>query len=305
MNVLVTGATGFVGGRLLPALRDAGHTVTAMTRNAAGFDPPTGVRVVEADLLDPSTLTGVFDGIDAVYYLVHSMGSGPDFADRDRRAARNFTAAASAAGVDRVIYLGGLGDENDDLSEHLRSRREVESILAEGAAAVTVLRAGVVIGEGSLSWRIIRQLAGRLPVMVTPQWVRTPCQPIAAADTVGYLLGVLEEPATAGEVYEIGGPEVLSYEEMLRRTRAAMGGRLFVVPVPVLSPKLSVRWVTTVTDVEPSVARPLIEGLRNPVVVRDDSIREHVAPELTGFDEMVRRALGDAEARTAPRGVTG
>lgn len=303
--MLVTGATGFVGGRLLPALRDAGHTVTAMTRNAAGFDPPTGVRVVEADLLDPSTLTGVFDGIDAVYYLVHSMGSGPDFADRDRRAARNFTAAASAAGVDRVIYLGGLGDENDDLSEHLRSRREVESILAEGAAAVTVLRAGVVIGEGSLSWRIIRQLAGRLPVMVTPQWVRTPCQPIAAADTVGYLLGVLEEPATAGEVYEIGGPEVLSYEEMLRRTRAAMGGRLFVVPVPVLSPKLSVRWVTTVTDVEPSVARPLIEGLRNPVVVRDDSIREHVAPELTGFDEMVRRALGDAEARTAPRGVTG
>ena len=296
MQVLVTGATGFIGGRLVPALREAGHEVIAVTRDATRYDPPPDVSVREGDLLEPTTLSGVFEGIDAAYYLVHSMGSGEDFAERDRQAARNFAAAASAAGVERVIYLGGLGDDTDDLSEHLRSRREVERILADGDYETTVLRAGIVIGEGSLSWRIIRQLAGRLPVMVTPRWVRTECQPIYVGDAIAYLVGVLDEPATAGGIYEIGGPDVLTYEEILRRTRRVMGGRLLVVPVPVLSPKLSVQWVTTVTDVDRSLAEPLVEGMRNPVVVQDDSIREHVPVRLTPFTEAVELALGEREA---------
>ena len=303
MDVLVTGATGFVGGRLVTALREAGHEVTAMTRDASDYEPPPGVAVVEGDLLAPETLSGVFDGIDAAYYLVHSMGSGENFAQRDRDAARNF--AEAAAGLDRVVYLGGLGDDEDDLSEHLRSRREVETLLGAGDYELTVLRAGIIIGEGSLSWRIIRQLAGRLPVMVTPQWVRTDCQPIYIDDAVEYLTGVLEQPATAGGVYEIGGPEVLTYQALLRRTRRVMGGRLLVVPVPVLSPSLSVRWVTTVTDVDRSIAEPLVEGMRNPVVVRDDSIREHLPVGLTPFDEAVERALATREQAPAVQEVSG
>ena len=282
----------------MPALRDAGHDVTALTRDAAGYDAPEGVTVAEGDLLEPGSFDDALAGKDAAYYLVHSMDAGDDFAERDRRAARYFTRAASDAGVDRVIYLGGLGDDDDDLSEHLQSRREVEYLLADGEPAVTVLRAGILIGEGGVSWRMVRQLAARLPVMVTPRWVDTKCQPIYVDDAVDYLVGVLEAPETAGETYEIGGPDVLTYREMLRRTRETIGGHLLVVPVPVLTPKLSSRWVSLVTDVPATIVRPLVDGLRNPVVVRDDSIRDHVAPDLTSFDEAVRRALAARAGRT-------
>ncbi|MFC7044186.1 NAD(P)H-binding protein [Halobacteriaceae archaeon GCM10025711] len=291
MRVLVTGATGFVGSRLVPALLDAGHDVVALVRDATRYDAPDGVQVVEGDLLDFETLSPAFEGVEAAYYLVHSMQAGEDFEERDRLAARHFATAASEAGVARVVYLGGLGEERDHLSEHLRSRREVETILDEGEYDLTTLRAAIVVGPGSTGFDMVYQLASRLPVMVTPRWVRTPCQPIAVSDAIAYLAGVLDEPETAGETYEIGGPEVLTYQKMMTRTAAMMDHDVTVVPVPVLSPKLSAYWVDLVTDVPRSVAHPLIEGLKNPVVVQDDRIREAVPLDLTSFDEAVRRAL--------------
>ncbi|WP_256295902.1 NAD(P)H-binding protein [Haloarchaeobius salinus] len=300
MRVLVTGATGFVGGNLVPALCDAGHDVVALVRDPARYDAPDDVTVVTGDLLDPETLPPAFDGVDAAYYLVHSMQSGEDFEDRDRRAARNFVDAADAVGVSRVVYLGGLGEERDRLSEHLRSRREVERLLEEGAFELTTLRAAIIVGAGSASFRMVHQLVKRLPVMVTPKWVSTPCQPIAIDDVVAYLVGVLDAPETAGRTFEIGGPDVLTYRGMLETTARVTGQRLRVVPVPVLSPELSAYWVGLVTDVPKGVARPLIAGLRNPVVVTDDSITDHVDVELTPFETAVREALAADPAAPTP-----
>lgn len=208
MRVLVTGATGFIGGRLVPALLDAGHEVRVLVREAARYDAPDGVEVAEGDLLEPGSFEDALAGVDAAYYLVHSMRAGADYAERDRRAARNFASAGGEAGVARVVYLGGLGEERDRLSEHLRSRREVEHVLGEGDYDLTTLRAAVIVGNGSVSFEMVRQLAKRLPVMVTPEWVRTRCQPIAVGDVVAYLVGVLDAPETAGDTFEIGGPDV-------------------------------------------------------------------------------------------------
>jgi len=291
MRVLVTGATGFIGGHLVPELVAAGHDVRALVRDPGRYDAPEGVDVVSGDLLDEDSLAGAFDGVDAAYYLVHSMGSSGDFAERDRRAARNFAAGADAAGVSRVVYLGGLGETGDDLSPHLASRREVEAVLADAAFDLTTLRAAVIVGAGSAGFEMVYQLVNKLPVMVTPKWVRTPCQPIAVRDAVAYLVGVLDHPETAGETYEVGGPQVLSYETMLERTADLAGKRLLVVPVPVLSPRLSTYWVDLVTDVPKSVAHPLIHGLKNPVVVSDHAIRDVLPIELTPFEDAARRAL--------------
>ncbi|CDK40049.1 NAD-dependent epimerase/dehydratase [Halorubrum sp. AJ67] len=222
------------------------------------------------------------------------MDGGPGYEERDRNCATNFAAAASAAGIDRIVYLGGLGEDRDELSEHLRSRREVERILADGDPALTTLRAAIIIGAGSASFEVIAGLARRLPVMVTPKWVDTLCQPIAIADVVAYLAGVLDVPETAGETFEIGGPEVLTYAEILRRTRRQLGGGLRIVRVPVLSPGLSARWLRLVTDVNPYLAQSLVEGLRNTVIVEDDRIGEFVSVELTPFELGVARALTDS-----------
>ncbi|WP_251328840.1 NAD(P)H-binding protein [Haloplanus pelagicus] len=298
MRVLVTGATGFVGGRLVPALVDAGHEVTVLVRDADRYDPPDGVRVVEGDLLDPASYAAALD-VEAAYYLVHSMTARDDFETRDRQAATGFARAASDAGVERVIYLGGLGEERNGLSTHLRSRREVERVLATGTYALTTLRAAIIVGAGSAGFEMIRQLATRLPVMVTPRWVRTPCQPIAVDDVIAFLVGVLDAPETAGETFEVGGPEVLTYAEMLRRTGRHLGHEPIIVAVPVLTPRLSAYWVGLMTDVPWRVARPLIAGLKNPVVVHDDRLREVVPVDPTPFDGAVRRALAGEEGSRA------
>ena len=288
MRVLVAGATGFVGSRLVRALRERGHDVFALTRDAESYTAPNGVTVVEGDLLDPPV---ELPTVDAAYYLVHSMSTGGDFADRDRVAATTFRTAADRAGIGRVVYLGGLGDDADDLSEHLRSRREVETVLSEGTFELTTLRAAIIVGNGSASFELIRQLADRLPVMITPQWVRTECQPIYVDDVVAYLVGVLGSPETAGETFEIGGPDVLTYEAMLRAVATQLGRRLIIVPVPVLSPRLSAHWLRFFTDVPTGVARPLIAGLRNTVIVSERRIDAYVDVELTPFEDGVRRAL--------------
>ena len=293
MRVLVTGATGFIGQRLVPALLERDHEVVAFVRNRDRYRGPDSVELLEGDLLDPPV---EFPAADAAYYLVHSMDSSGDFAARDRLAARTFVDAADEAGVDRTVYLGGLGDDGAELSEHLRSRREVEHLLRTGVADVTTLRAAIVVGDGSAGFELITQLAERLPVMVTPRWIETECQPIFVDDLVAYLAGVLETPETVGRTFEIGGPEVLTYREMLERTAKALSGRPpYIVPTPIISPRISALWLRLFTDVSLDVARPLIAGLRNTVVVGESGIDALVDVELTPFDEAVRSALADRE----------
>jgi uncharacterized protein YbjT (DUF2867 family) len=283
VQILLTGATGFVGRVLAPALIEAGHEVVAGTRRPESYEGPG--RAVRLDLLDPPSVQRAMEGCGAAYYLVHSMEGTPDFAERDRAAATTFRDAARAGGV-RVVYLGGLGDA-DTVSEHLRSRHEVGTILRDGADTVE-LRAAIIVGQGSAGFEILRQLVDRLPVMVCPRWVTTACQPIATADAIRYLLGALHIPAGS---YEMGGADVLTYEMMMRRYAALTARRLLIIKVPVLSPRLSSHWIGLVTDQSPAVARPLAEGLSVEVVVRDRRLRSLIPFEPAGYDEAVRAAL--------------
>lgn len=298
LRVLVAGSSGFIGRRLCPALEDAGYAVRAMTRCPDAYRGSG--EVVKGDVHDPHSLRAALTGCDAAYYLVHSLADA-DFARRDAEAARTFARAAAEVGLSRIIYLGGLGDDADDLSAHLRSRREVEGLLGSAGVPVTTLRAGIIVGHGGISWEIARQLVEHLPVMVTPSWVRTRTQPIALADVVRYLLGVIEVPATVARAFDIGGPEVLAYVDMLRRVAAIEGRPLLVLPVPFLSPRLSSLWLSLVTNVDVQTGRSLIDSMTNEVVVRDDSIRGLVPFEPMDFDDAVLQALGErVKARRAP-----
>ncbi len=293
MKVLVAGASGFVGRRLCVALEEAGHDVVAMTRNPDGYHGHG--TPVHGDVSEPATLEPALAGCGAAYYLVHSLQDA-DFERQDATGATAFGAAAARAGVARIVYLGGLGDDADDLSAHLRSRREVERLLGAAGVPVTVIRAGIIIGHGGISWELTRQLVEHLPVMITPQWVSTRTQPIAIDDVVRYLAGVLEPVAAEGQVYEVGGPEVLRYSTMLQRVAAIEGRPLILVPVPFLTPWLSAQWVGLVTDVDPGTAANLIDSMTNEVIVRDESIKELVPAAPMSFDDAVRAALAERKA---------
>ncbi|WP_436697930.1 NAD(P)H-binding protein [Nocardioides sp. BYT-33-1] len=290
--VLVAGGTGFVGRRLVAALVEEGRSVRVMTRHPDRYDGPG--TPVHGDVAAPATLAAPLRGCAAAYYLVHSLDSA-DFETRDARAADAFGAEAGRAGLEQLVYLGGLGRDGDDLSPHLRSRREVEARLAAGGVPVTVLRAGIVVGHGGISWEITRQLVEHLPAMVTPRWVRTRTQPIAVADVVRYLVGVLGHPDASGRVFEIGGPDVLAYAEMLERVAAIEGRRLPIVPVPLLTPGLSSYWLALVTDVDVRAGRTLVDSMVNEVVVTDPRIREVVPFAPMTYDEAVRAALRERE----------
>ena len=279
--MLVTGASGFVGRSLVPAHLAAGHDVRAATRRPAAYQGPG--EPVPLDVLDGTGLAAALDGCDVAYFLVHSMEAA-GFAAADRDAAARFAAAAAAAGA-RVVYLGGLGEGT--VSEHLQSRHEVGRILREGADAVE-LRAAIVLGRGGASFEIMRQLVDRLPAMVCPKWVTTRCQPIALPDMVRYLVAA---PGIEAGCYDVGGPDILTYEEMMRRYATLTGRRRLIVKVPVLTPRLSSLWLGLVTDLPTSVGRPLVHGLSVEGIATDDRIRSLVPFPLLGYDDAVRLAV--------------
>ena len=290
-TVLVTGATGFIGRRLVPELVDRGYTVRAMTRRPDEYDGPG--EPVGGDVHDRASLSDPLDGVDIAIYLVHSLDD-PDFERKDAEAARTFGRAAAAAGVQQIVYMGGLGEEGEDLSPHLRSRREVETLLGEGGVPVTVLRAAIVVGAGGISWELTRQLVKNLPAMVVPKWVSTRTQPIALDDVVRYLAGVIGNEKAYGRVFEIGGPEQMTYLEMLQvASEISAGHRVPIIEVPVLTPRLSSYWLALVTDVDVTTGRNLIDSMGTEVVVTDRSIQEIVPGEPLPYAEAVRRALDE------------
>lgn len=301
--VFVTGATGYVGGRLVPRLLEAGYTVRCFSRDRRKVDARSwsgrpGVSVEEGDVADTARLAEAMAGCGAAYYLVHSMiAAGSDYADRDRRLAESFAEAAGRAGVERVIYLGGLGETGEGLSEHLQSRRDVEEALEDGPVPLTAFRAAMIIGSGSASFEILRYLTERLPVMVTPRWVKTRSQPIAIRDVLYYLIECLAVPETAGRTLDIGGPDVIRYDALIRMMADTLGlSKRYIFPVPVLTPKLSSYWIHLITPLSHRIARPLAEGLSNEVVVRDDTARRLMPHEPISIARALDLAVGRIEA---------
>jgi uncharacterized protein YbjT (DUF2867 family) len=298
--VLVTGATGYIGGRLVPRLIEAGYRVRVLARDPSrlvGRSWFDRVEIVPGDVLKPETLVEAVTGVQVAYYLIHSMNGSDNFHQRDLTAARNFGNAARNAGVERIIYLGGLGDSESDLSKHLRSRQQTGEALRESGVPVTEFRAAVIVGSGSVSFEMIRYLTERVPIMITPQWVYTKIQPIAIRNVLEYMVAALETPESAGRIIEIGGKDVMTYGDMMMGYAKVRGLNRKLLPVPVLTPRLSSYWVHLVTPIPSAIAQPLIDGLRNEVVVRNDEARRLFPQiELMGYERAVQLALTRLEA---------
>jgi len=296
--IFVAGATGYIGGRLLPRLLEAGYPVVALARapeklRNRPWAQHNNLTIVKGDVLDPELLAQALAGCRAAYYLVHSMNPDvKDFSQTDRIAARNMAAAAASANLEQIIYLGGLGEEQAGLSHHLQSRTEVGNILRQGPVPVTILRAAMIIGSGSASFEILRYLVDRLPVMITPRWVGTPCQPIGVRNVLHYLIGCLENPKVIGDTFDIGQPEVINYRKLMQVYAEEAGlPRRWIIPVPVLTPRLSSYWIHLVTPVPAAIARPLAEGLSNPVTCRENRLADLIPQELFDCRKAIRLAL--------------
>jgi len=301
-HILLTGATGYVGGRLLPLLVADGWRVRCLARQPEHLSArvPAGVEVVQGDLLDAGSLAAAMQGVEAAFYLVHSMGATDDFEKQDRLAAENFAAAARAAGVQRIIYLGGLGEDEPGLSAHLRSRHEVGERLRAHGVPVIEFRASIIIGSGSLSYEMIRALVERLPMMVTPRWVRVTAQPIAIDDVLAYLRAVLTvETGNSSRTIGIGGPDRVSYGELMHEYARQRGLRRWMIPVPLLTPRLSSLWLGLVTPLYARVGRKLVDSLRHPTVVRDDSASRLFPIRPISVREAIARALRNEDSRFA------
>jgi uncharacterized protein YbjT (DUF2867 family) len=298
--ILVTGATGYIGGRLVPRLLEMGYRVRCLVRDPArvqGRPWQQAVDIVAGDVLEPETLTSSMRGVQVAYYLVHSLGAGADFHQRDLIAATAFGVAAAAAGIERIIYLGGLAEASSGLSEHLRSRQQTGESLRSSGVPVTEFRASVIVGSGSLSFEMIRYLAERVPVMICPRWVYTRTQPIGIRDVLEYLTAALAVPESRGRLIEIGGSDVVTYGDMMKIYAEVRGLKRWMLPVPVLTPRLSSFWVNLVTPIPGSIARPLIEGLRNESIVGDSGARQ-LFPQIqpAGYRTSVERALDRLQA---------
>jgi uncharacterized protein YbjT (DUF2867 family) len=311
-TVLVLGSTGFIGSRLIPELRARGLQVRMLVRNpdkvADLVKSDSGVTAVRGDLLTGEGISEALLGIRSAYYLVHSMGGrsifqNKEYADKDRKAAETFITAADMSGLGRVIYLGALGEKGGDLSEHLQSRADIAHILSSGKAAATILRAAIIIGAGGASFEMLRYLVERLPVMACPKWIDTKIEPIALRDVLKYLVGCLFKVETAGQSFDIGGSEILTYREMMQQYAEARGlGSRLIFRIPFLSPLLSAYWVDLVTPIPSGVAHPLIEGLKNEVICRDRRIESIIPIDKTPYKEAVRIAFSD---ETSGPGITG
>jgi uncharacterized protein YbjT (DUF2867 family) len=294
--ILLTGGSGYVGGRLIPRLEEQGAKLRCLARNPDKLRSRVraATEIVKGDVLDRPSLDKALQGVHTAYYLVHLMAGSKDFEQKDRQAATQFAEAAKQAGVKRIIYLGGLGDDSlPDLSPHLRSRHEVGKILRESGVETIEFRASVVIGAGSLSFDLMKSLTDRLPVMICPRWLSTPTQPIAVDDVLAYLLAAKDLPASESRIFEIGGTDVVSYGDLIREYARQRGMRRWLISVPVLTPYLSGLWLALVTPASFEIGRHLIEGLKNPTVVRDRKALEVFAIRPTAVREAIQRAVND------------
>jgi uncharacterized protein YbjT (DUF2867 family) len=300
-RILLTGASGYIGGRLLRRLLQAGYPVRCLTRRPDELRTrvPEGVEVVGGDVLDRESLERASQDVWAAFYFVHSMGTRSDFEKEDREGALNFGAAARTAGLERIVYLGGLGEPDEHLSKHLRSRQETGELLRESGVQVIEFRASIVIGSGSLSFELIRALVERLPIMICPRWVRVLAQPIAIEDVLEYLVQALELPDQSSFVFEIGGPDAVSYGDIMREYARQRGLRRVMIPVPVLTPRLSSLWLGLVTPIYARVGRKLVDSLRNPTIVRDHSADQHFAIRTRTLPQAIARAIKNEDQEIA------